>query len=89
MATSAVALVFVMPWEEGAIELRCKYHVIFLTTAATVSILKIVPLTLDTLVRVIDFTFYHQFYSKSPYNHLLFVVVVFEVKTPLILTYRK
>ena len=79
VVSSMLALVVVMPWQRS-VELRCKYHVLFFTTAATVSILKILPLTLDTLVRLSDFSFYSQFHSNSPYNHLMSAVVIFEVK---------
>ena len=72
-------MIVVMPWQNNKLVLGCKYQVMFLSTASTVSCLKVVPLTLDCCVRVFHFTFYSQFHSASIYNHLIALLIVTEV----------
>ena len=72
-------MIVAMPWDNYKLEMKCRYHVLLFTSAATVSCLKLVPLTLDCFIRVFQFSFYSQFHANSIYNHLLTLVIVGQV----------
>ena len=69
----------ILPPLQPRLEFPCKAHVIFMTAAATSSILKVLPLILDSIVRTNNFLHYEQFHCNSVYNHLFAMVLGLEI----------